>query len=285
MIVVSAFCCAHLSTAQPAHPLVSSGQGNILLGIADTVHSEVLAEKRVLNIYLPDGYFTDTTAKYPVIYLLDGGIAEDFVHLTGLLKYFSNPWVSQSPGAILVGIENVNRRRDFTFASSDTAAITAMGFDKNAFQQAGASARFISFMEKELQPYIHTRYRTNADKTIIGESLAGLLATEILLKKTALFNRYIIVSPSLWWGGGSLLTGPVALPDQHDGKPLKVYIGASNKAEDSTLYNHAQQLALLLSGTKLSKEQVYFDYLPAEQHATILHQAVYNALKWLYQKK
>jgi uncharacterized protein len=29
---------------------------------------------------------------------------------------------------------------------------------------------------------------------------------------------------------------------------------------------------------------VYLDYLPDENHATIGHQAVYNAFKWLHRK-
>ena len=60
-------------------------------------------------------------------------------------------------------------------------------------------------IEKELQPYIETKYKTNNDKTIIGQSLGGLFATEVLLKKPTLFNKYIIISPSLWWDNGSLL--------------------------------------------------------------------------------
>ena len=63
----------------------------------------------------------------------------------------------------------------------------------------GGSDKFITFIEKELQPYIERTYSTNDSKTIIGQSLDGLLATEILFKNPKLFNHYIIISPSLWW--------------------------------------------------------------------------------------
>ncbi|MET3022537.1 alpha/beta hydrolase-fold protein, partial [Flavobacterium hydatis] len=42
-------------------------------------------------------------------------------------------------------------------------------------------------LEKELQPYIDKKFNTSNHKTVIGESLAGLLATEILLKHRNLF--------------------------------------------------------------------------------------------------
>ena len=65
-----------------------------------------------------------------------------------------------------------------------------------------------SSREKSLQPFIENKYKTTASKTIIGQSLGGLLAAEILLKKPNLFNKYIIISPSLWWNNGSLLNQP-----------------------------------------------------------------------------
>ncbi len=56
-----------------------------VLGVIDEFQSTELAEKRILNIYLPEGYNKDDTAKYPVIYLLDGSADEDFIHIVGLV--------------------------------------------------------------------------------------------------------------------------------------------------------------------------------------------------------
>ena len=40
-----------------------------VLGVIDEIQSKELTEKRVLNIYLPEGYNQNDTIKYPVIYL------------------------------------------------------------------------------------------------------------------------------------------------------------------------------------------------------------------------
>ncbi|GAA4465567.1 hypothetical protein GCM10023189_46350 [Nibrella saemangeumensis] len=89
-----------------------------VLGIIDEIQSTQLAEKRTLNIYLPEGYNKDDTTRYPVIYLLDGSADEDFIHVVGLVQFNTFPWVNRIPKSIVVGIANVNRRRDFTYPTT-----------------------------------------------------------------------------------------------------------------------------------------------------------------------
>ena len=44
----------------------------------------------------------------------------------------------------------------------------------------------------------------------------------------------------------------------------------------------ANLLAEKLKGSKSKNLHVYFDYLPQENHATVTHQAVFNAFRLLY---
>ncbi len=200
------------------------------LSVTDTIASKNLGETRVLNVYLPQGYSADSSAQYPVIYLLDGGVEEDFVHITGIVRYNNQPWINRVPKSIIVGIENTDRQRDFTFAVPNLDFVEKIGFTKAQIPNYGSSAKFIAFIEQELQPFIEKKYKANRSRTIIGESLGGLLSTEILLKHRNLFNTYIIMSPSLWWGNESLLAEAPALLKPGTGDSTKVYIGACNKA-------------------------------------------------------
>ncbi len=59
-------------SAQTGNGKLPLGTAPFILGAVDTVGSKVLHEKRVLNIYLPEGYDANDTVKYPVVYLLDG---------------------------------------------------------------------------------------------------------------------------------------------------------------------------------------------------------------------
>ena len=149
-----------------------------ILGEIVELNSVEFSEKRILNIYLPDGYnVDDSIIKFPVIYLLDGSSDEDFIHIAGLVQYCKFPWMDILPKSIVVGIANVDRRRDFTYP-------TTIANDKRDFPTSGSSRKFIKFLEKELVPYIESHYSTDTVKTIVGQSLGGLFATEILSPKT-----------------------------------------------------------------------------------------------------
>jgi len=256
----------------------------MVIGLIEKIPSAVLGEERKISIYLPEDYNQNDTTRYPVIYILDGGVNEDFIHIAGIVRFNTQPWINRFPKSIVVGIENTNRKRDFSFAVPNLDFVEKMGFNKKSYSMAGGSSKYISFLEKELQPYISRTYKTTTQKTVIGESFAGLLATEILLKHRDLFNTYIIVTPSLWWGNESLLAEAPKLLKSGNNKGVQVYVGACDKAEELTMYNDAVALAEVLKQDGVNFKQVHFDYMPSEIHSTAMHQAVYNAFKLLYPK-
>src|SRR3712207_1238885 len=94
--------CGRAMAAGKAAPLV--------VGETFTIDSKVLKETRRINVYLPPGYAESRDARVPVLYMPDGGIAEDFLHVAGLVQ------VSVGNGTmrpfLLVGIENTERRRE-----------------------------------------------------------------------------------------------------------------------------------------------------------------------------
>ena len=251
-----------------------------VLGEIIRLQSKVLAEKRILNIYLPEGYKPEDSLKYPVIYLLDGSADEDFIHIVGLVQYNSFEWIRQLQKSIVVGIATVDRRRDFTFP-------TTIQTDKKNYPTTGHSDKFISFIETELQPFIEKTFKTTKSKTIIGQSLGGLLATEILFRKPKLFNKYIIISPSLWWNNGSILDlNPEILKDTFTQK-IDIYIGVGKEGLTPTVIPRVMEvdanlLADKIKAIKSKTINVLFDYLPQEDHATIMHQAVMNAFRQLH---
>ena len=271
------FLCSIISFGQINKTKKKENTKPFVLGQIETIQSKILGEKRILNIYLPDDYNPSDSIKYPVIYLLDGSSDEDFIHIVGLVQYCSFEWVNQVPKSIVIGIATVDRRRDFTFP-------TTIETDKKKYPTTGNSAKFISFIEKELQPFVEKKFKTTASKTIIGQSLGGLLETEILFKKPTLFNKYIIISPSLWWDNGSLLKQNTSIVDQTFNQETEIYIGVGKEGETPTeipriMEQDANLLAEIIKSTRSKTVHVLFDYLPQENHATIMHQAVLNAFK------
>ena len=242
--------------------------------IGDTIefHSVVLDENRVLNIYLPSSYDAAIDKHYPVIYLLDGSASEDFIHLAGLVQFGSFSWINQLPESIVVGIENVDRKRDFTYPSSNS-------LDQEEFPSSGGSEQFIQFIGTEIQPLVENNYRTNSKKTIIGQSLGGLLATEILFKKPNLFDNYIIISPSLWWDDESLLEFAALTSSS----PKSIYIGVGKEGE--IMERVAKALFEKVKANTPSYDAVYFNYFEQLSHGDTLHLAVYDAFDKIFRSK
>lgn len=248
-----------------------TGKSNLIIGDRVELKSKILNERRILNIYLPNGY-VDSVKKYPVIYLLDGSIDEDFLHVSGLVQFASFPWINMIPETIVVGISNIDRKRDFTFP-------TQVEEDKKDFPTTGKSENFINFIEKELQPFIDNNYKSNSIKTIIGQSLGGLLATEILFTKPQLFDNYIIVSPSLWWNNESLLK--VKQKKHQTSKSIYIAVGKEGKVMERT----AKELYDKLNMQQKENDKLFYKFFKKQNHGNILHLAVYDAFERIFKTK
>ena len=161
-----------------------------------------------------------------------------------MVQFNSFEWINQVPKSIVVGIATVDRRRDFTFP-------TTIEKDQKRFATSGHSDKFIAFIEKELQPFIEKKYKTNESKTIIGQSLGGLLGTEILLKKPFLFNKYVIVSPSLWWNNGSLLNLDSEMLKENFKQQTEIYIAVGKEGLAPTAIPHVMEVDANLLAEKL----------------------------------
>lgn len=242
------------------------------IGKTIKIKSQLLNEMRDLNIYLPINYSKDSLKAYPVIYLLDGSKDEDFVHISGLVQFGSFSWINMIPESIVVGIGNVDRKRDFTYPSQSE-------LDQKEFPTSGKSEKFISFLEKELQPFIDSEYRTTEMKTIIGQSLGGLLATEVLFKKPELFDNFIIVSPSLWWDDEKLLDEN---PKRYNSKK-SIYIAGGKEGE--IMERTAKELYDKLKKDKKLNTDLFYKFLEDKTHGDALHIAVYDAFEKIFEQK
>ncbi len=243
---------------------------NYSIGERHTIHSKVLNENRIINIYLPYKY--NPNLNYPVIYLLDGSANEDFIHTVGLTQFFN--LMFSMPTAIVVGIENVDRKRDFTFPTEKAEL-------KKEFPTTGGSEKFIAFIETELKPYISSNYRVTNDQWLIGQSLGGLLATEILLKKPNLFSRYIIVSPSLWWDDSYLISNLQFFLNNLKDARANVFI-AVGENENYVIKRDSEEIYKELKSVETLRFRVDYLTIIGENHATVLHSALYQILKKWY---
>lgn len=257
-------------SAQPAKVDDAPVVKPFVFGEVRTIRSGALGQDRTLNILLPDGYSPDSATAYPVIYMLDGSAGEDFVHVASLAQFMAT--YGMMPKAIVVGIANVDRKHDFTHPTRNDS-------DKVWVPNSGGSAAFIRFIGDEVEPFIAKTYKTNGSRTLIGQSLGGLLGTEILFTRPELFDNFILVSPSLWWDGGSLARKADAWAGEHASMTGNVYIAMAG--DDDMMKDDVDLVRTALrTHVQGSLRWAYVEF-PEETHATILHLAVYRAFQWM----
>jgi uncharacterized protein len=155
-----------------------------------TLNSAILKEQRNFEIYIPASLKENSE----VIFVLDG--QAQFTNVVNAVKQLNQ---NQT---IVVGIGNIwLRDRDYTPTHGKASAFV----DSMATAVSGGGQKFIQHLEKELIPYISSHYQAEGSRILIGHSLGGLLAMEILLNHGDLFNKYIVIDPSMWWDDEKLL--------------------------------------------------------------------------------
>jgi hypothetical protein len=248
--------------ASPAEPLT--------FGQTFTIGSRVLDETRRINVWLPPVYADSSGIRLPVLYMPDGGMAEDFLHVAGLMQ------ISILNGTmrpfLLVGIENTQRRRDMT-------GPTRVANDSTIAPMVGGSAAFRRFIRDELMPIVNERYRTTAETAIVGESLAGLFIVETFFLEPDLFDTYIAFDPSLWWNDARLVKDAPEALRRMDRRERTLYLASSSEPELADLAK--QLVAALAMHAPLTLAWTYTP-MPAETHATIYDPAAMIAFRKVF---
>lgn len=137
----------------------------------------------------PEYDSADVNKKFPVVYLLDGG-----VHFPGLVPYsgFMTLFKEQPP-VILVGIsygtndwqQGNNRSHDFTLPAASRS-------------HYGGAAEFHQFLAEELLPMIEEIYPADPQQRILfGHSLGGQFALYCAMFQPQTFSGLIASNPAI----------------------------------------------------------------------------------------
>ena len=241
----------------------------LTIGGTFQIDSVALDEQRTINVFLPPGYGQAKDQQFPVMYMLDGGLGEDFLHIAGLLH------ISALNGTmhpfILVGIENTERRRDLT-------GPTEVASDREIAPRVGGSAAFRRFIAEELIPRIERDYRCTEHRAVVGESLAGLFVIETLMRQPDLFDTWIAVDPSLWWNDEFLLKHHSELLSQGNRRQDRLFLATT---VDTPISQASARLHESLSQSGKLGELTLLP-LPGESHASIYHPAAILAFRALF---
>lgn len=253
-------------------------------GFEEKISSKILGQERKVWIHIPNsngGNKIKDKGHYPVIYLLDG--SENFNTVVSITEHMSESGVC--PPMIVVGILHANRVSDLT-----------IGADKELPGIAGNGEKFMSFVRKELIPYIDTTYPTTTYKTFIGHSLGGLTVMNAFLHQPDLFNSYVSLDGSLWWDNKKTVKEAKDILPTQNYKGKTLFIAMANRIERgvdtlSVQKDTSGSTALIRSNlefikdvSKNKKNQLRFKYKYYEDdnHPSVRLIGEYDALRFIF---
>jgi len=248
-----------------AAPPAKDANTAVVIGDRQTFHSTILGEDRTVLVHTPASYKKGKEI-YPVLYLLDAD--EHFHHTTGITDFLSE--AGRAPEMIVVGIVNTadGRERDLT--------PTAM----KEHPGSGGGPKFLSFLKNEVRPRIEGAYRTAPYRILVGHSLGGLFALQVLTSAPEAFDAYVAMSPSLWWDDSRLVHGAEAFFATHEGLQAFLYITKGN--EPGGMLEGAMAFTALLKAKGPKGLQWSYEPLDHETHGSVAHRGTYNALEKLF---
>jgi predicted alpha/beta superfamily hydrolase len=268
-VVAAAAACMHAEAPPPPQATPPGSAAPLVVGETFSMESKILGERRVINVYLPPRY-RQGVDRFPVLYMPDGGIDEDFPHVMGAIDVSIKNEVIQP--MLVVGIQNVERRHDLV-------GPTSVAEEQKAAPHAGGAERFRQFLRDELKPYIAAHYRFTAQSAIVGESLAGLFVLETLLVDPALFDAYIAVDPSVWWNRQALVRSAAARFAAWSAGKKTLFVTTS---EEPSSQAGIAILVAALEATPPPGLVWHYVPLPDEHHSTIFPVSANRAFRMLF---
>ncbi|BBN81480.1 esterase [Pseudoalteromonas sp. A25] len=195
------------------------------------IYSEYLSEERRVFVRLPKGY--DSQKSYPLIIKSDGNFNLSRWHET-VATQSEKKLIEDS---IIVAIPNLfwvdTRNRDLVppYARKDVQ-IEARPSTENSPEIFGKADLFLSFIEKELIPFIENEYSINDNRVLSGFSAGGSFVLYTIVTKPELFTGYFAFSPAAWYDKSVVVSEFKNGLNKVAGKPLFLYLslgGAENE--------------------------------------------------------
>ena len=235
----------------------------IKVGTRDSIQSRIMGETRKLMVSLPADY-EKSNKKYPVLFVLDG--SENSLINARLITS------RLDVESIIVAVRNTDRDRDMMPLSAPSYVV-----------KQPAAENFLSFIEKELIPYIDNKYRSDGQRTIWGASLSGVFVMYTFLSKPELFSNYL-GNCAGWYSDMSTYFNSLAdrsfqTKERYKGKKLFV-ANSTTDPYDPKREIHKEMLDFSDKMRTVFGNSVYFKYATYENAAHVPYSGFYDGMKY-----
>lgn len=243
-----------------------------------------------LYVRTPPTYDANPDKRYPVIVTLDADYS--FAICANHLEHLTDR-MNQGPEAILVSVAyagvypdrrryQIERSRDYTPVFFPTG-----GYGEEAQRRSGGGPAFLRFLLEVALPAVEARWRTRAgERTLVGHSYGGLFAAWVLQHRPDAFNRYLMVSPSLWYADTLILKREAAGEITRPLRPTSAYIAVGSWEEQPEnrgfMVTQAQEFSRLLTARRDPMLEHELRVFEDETHASIFPAAFSTGMRHLF---
>lgn len=284
--------------AQPAAPSSPAEAAPAPFTLPDSavhrIEASALGRSYDLYVRLPPGYAANPDRRYPVLFTTDA--PQSFPLVVGLHQRLrAGGRVMED--AIIVGLGysvgddgTHSRRRDYT--PSPNGDIDARPTSAKPVEYGGAEA-YRLHLRDEVFPFLESRYRIDPSRRIYaGHSYGGLFGTHVLLTEPAMFQRYILLSPSLWYDRRLMIARERGYAMRHKDLPAEVYfmIGGDETVPDPdtepfgnsrmAMVEDMDEMVRMLQSRGYPSLAVRQRVFPGEDHGSVYPPSIRAGMEW-----
>lgn len=166
--------------------------------------------------------------------------------------------------------------------------------EESVAHPCGGRDAFLALLRDRVPALIAQRCAVDAGRRIlVGHSLAGFFALDVLAHDTAAFTDYIAISPSVWWNKARLMEGAFHMP-----RPPRVFIGIgeweqaltpweANRADAASIAERRGRRAMVDNARAMADAiaargaETRFQCFQEESHGSVLPVAVGRGLRFV----
>lgn len=259
------------------------------------IKAEALGREYDLTVLLPPSYASSPERRYPVLFTTDAPQSMLLMRGYQLRMRASERGLED---AIIVGLGyavgdsgTYSRRRDYT--PSPHGDIDAASDKPGVPVKYGEAEGYRLHLRDEVFPFLEAAYRIDPKRRIYaGHSYGGLFGTHVLLTEPAMFEKYILMSPSLWYDRRLMIARERGFSMRNKDLPAQVYfmIGGEETVPDPdtepfgnsrmAMVEDMDEMARMLKSRGYPGLKVRQRVFPGEDHGSVYADALQTGMLW-----
>lgn len=234
--------------------------------IQKNLESTFLNATRSINIYLPEGYATDSIKNYPLTIVLD----EDYMFdlYVGNAVLFSKK--DKAPKQIVVGVSMKDTKGEDVSYNVNNGALSI------------SAQKFYTFIRDEVIFYMESTYRTSPFISLVGQGYSANLISHFLQEDTAFINSFICINPNFSdFIGSELQSYNLSKFGREDNT---FYFYTNNSTSFSTdKQTQIDQIQKGLTGLGLKNFNIINDFIDTPSSISAMSEAIPRALTRVFE--